>query len=495
MPGHSYAAVDLGSNSFHLVVARVVGDEVQVVDRLRERVQLAAGLDEHERLSEAAQMKALACLQRFGQRLDAFHPEHVRVVGTSTLRRASNAEPFRALAEAALGYPIETISGVEEARLIYRGVTHGQDDGGRRRLVVDIGGGSTECIIGTGEEIEQSDSLEMGCVRWSRRFFADGRLTNKALEQAVIAARLELSPVQRLYRSFGVQVVHGSSGTINAIRSILVANGWSEHSITPVGLKCLEAALLKAGHIDQLDLPGLGPDRVPVIAGGYAILAALFESLRLTEVHAAKGALREGVIYDLVGRESAHDVREATVDRMQARYEVDRAQADRVRLLALDLLTQVPALVADRPEAALFLGWAAALHEVGKAVSYQGYHRHGAYLVQHSEMAGFSYRDHALLAALVLSHRRRIDRTAIASLGTTEVDRVVRLAVVLRLSVCFNRTRSPSPRTGIKLRLAGPKAFHVEVPAGWLDARPLTRADLEEEAHLLGDAGVVLTWS
>lgn len=495
MVAHSFAAVDLGSNSFHLVVARLIDGEVQVVDRLRERVQLAAGLDERDRLSEGAQMRALACLQRFGQRLNAFHPEHVRAVGTNTLRRAVNSDTFRALAEEALGHPIDTISGVEEARLIYLGVTHGHDDGGQRRLVVDIGGGSTECIVGTGSEIVQSDSLEMGCVSWSRRFFPDGRLTAKAMDQAIIAARLELGPIQRIYRALGFQKVHGSSGTISAIRSILLANGWAEHSITAVGLKHLGTALLKAGTIDGLDLPGLSPDRAPVIAGGHAILQAVFEGLRLTEMHAAKGALREGVLYDLIGRGGSEDVREATVTRMQARFAVDTAQADRVRSLALAFLAQVPEVAADRPEAALFLGWAAALHEVGKAISYSGYHRHGAYLVQHGEMPGFSYRDHALLAALVLAHRRHIDRAAIVALGSAEVDRVVRLAAILRLAICFNRTRSPSPKVGLKLRLKSARAFHLELPPGWLDERPLTRADLLEEASLLSEVGLVLTWS
>jgi|JI10StandDraft_1071094.scaffolds.fasta_scaffold35584_2 exopolyphosphatase/guanosine-5'-triphosphate,3'-diphosphate pyrophosphatase len=495
MPVPSFAAVDLGSNSFHLVVARLVDGELQVIDRLRERVQLAAGLDENDHLQEGAQQRALACLQRFGQRLDAFHPEHVRVVGTSTLRRAVNSEAFQALALGALGHPIETISGVEEARLIYLGVTHGHDDGGEQRLVVDIGGGSTECIVGVGEQIVQSDSLEMGCVRWSRRFFADGRLTPKAMGEAIIAARLELGPVQRVYRTLGFRQVHGSSGTINAIRTILLANQWAEHSITLEGLKQLEAALLKAGHVDALELPGLGSDRAPVIAGGLAILRAVFEGLRITEMHAAKGALREGVLYDLVGRGGSQDVRAATVARMQARFAVDGAQADRVRALALEFLSQVPEVANDRPEAALYLGWAASLHEVGKVVSYAGHHRHGAYLVQHAEMSGFSYRDHALLAALILSHRRRIDRAAILALGSSEVDQVVRLVVLLRLAVCFNRTRSPTPRTGLRLSLQGPRAFHIELPPGWLDERPLTRADLEEEAKLLRDAGLTLTWS
>jgi len=494
MHGTSFAAVDLGSNSFHLLVARLVDGEVQIVDKLRERVQLAAGLDGGERLAESAQMRALPCLQRFGQRLKAFGPEQVRAVGTNTLRRAANSEAFRALAEAALGHPIETISGQEEARLIYLGVTHGHDDGGARRLVVDIGGGSTECIIGCGSEIDQADSLEMGCVRWSQIFFRDGRLTARAMEEAIIAARLEMGPVQRLYRDLGFQVVHGSSGTINAIRAVLVANGWADHSITVAGLRSLEEALVKAGQVSRLQLPGLSPDRVPVIAGGYAILQAVFQSLRLTEMHAAKGALREGVLYDLIGRGGSTDVREQTIARMQSRFSVDTAQAGRVRALATLLFEQLGDLAPERPEAASYLGWAAALHEVGKVVSYASYHRHGAYLVQHGEMAGFSYRDHALLAALVYSHRKRLDRQAILDLGCTEVDLVLRLAVPLRLAVCLNRTRSPTPRPPLRFTRTDATSFRLELPAGWLDERPLTRADLGEEARYLQAAGLTLTW-
>ncbi|MEZ4462995.1 MAG: Ppx/GppA phosphatase family protein [bacterium] len=492
MPGSAVAAVDLGSNSFHLVVARIQDGEVQIIDKLRERVQLAAGLDERDHLSEAALMRALDCLKRFGQRLASFGPDRVRAVGTNTLRRASNSDVVLALAEAALGHPIETISGQEEARLIYLGVTHGQDDGGQRRLVVDIGGGSTECIVGTGPEIEQSDSLEMGCVSYSRRFFPDGRITADRIQKAFIAARLELSPVHRIYRGLGWSVAHGSSGTINAIRTMLLASGWSDLGITSDGLEHLEDALVDAGHVDALDIPALSPDRRAVLPGGYAVLKALFRSLRIDELQAAKGALREGVLFDLIGRGGSEDVRDRTVDRLQARFGVDVAQAARVRQVAMQLFEQaLPGMDVDRSRATLYLGWAAALHEVGKAIAYSGHHRHGAYLVKNTEMPGFSYRDHALLAALVLTHRRKIDRQAILDLGCAELELVLRLALPLRLSVCLNRTRSPSRQPPASLSLEK-NTCTLQFPAGWLDERPLTRADLDEEARLLGQVGVAL---
>lgn len=489
------AAIDLGSNSFHLVVARLVDGQVHVIDKLKERVQLAGGLDAANRLSEAAQMRALACLQRFGQRLRTLHSKKVRVVGTNTLRRAVNGSTFRALAEAALGCPVEIISGHEEARLIYLGVTHGKDDGGARRLVVDIGGGSTECIVGLGEQIERTDSLQMGCVAYSRRFFPDGRITPEALEQAFIAARLELGSVHRLYRSLDWTVAHGSSGTINAVRTVLHDTGWEQEAITPSGLERFEQALIDAGHIDKLDMPGLRPDRRAVMPGGYAVLKAIFRSFKIKEMHAAKGALREGVLYDLMGRATAVDVRDATVNRLMSRFVVEPAQADRVRAVALQLLDAVVEPWGVEPvRARLFLGWAAALHEIGLIVAYSGYHKHGAYLIQHTEMPGFSYRDHALLAALILCHRRKIDAGRIRDQGCHEEQLAVKLAVLLRLAVRLHRTRHPKPLPEFNVR-AEPGAIHLGFPTAWLAERPLTRADFEEEARLLTNAGIQLTWS
>lgn len=491
----SVAAIDLGSNSFHLVVARLVDGQVHVIDKLKERVQLAGGLDDANRLSESAQMRALACLQRFGQRLRTLHPKKVRVVATNTLRRAVNGSTFRALAEAALGCPVEIVSGHEEARLIYLGVTHGKDDAGARRLVVDIGGGSTECIVGVGDQIERTDSLQMGCVSFSRRFFADGAITAESLEQATIAARLELGSVHRLYRSLDWTVAHGSSGTINAVRTVLHDAGWEQEAITPSGLELFEQALIAAGHVDRLDMPGLRADRRVVMPGGYAVLKAVFKSFKIKEMLAAKGALREGVIYDLMGRATAADVRDATVKRLLDRFVVDEDQAERVRRLALRLFDAVaPTWGLDTQRARRFLGWAALLHEVGLIVAYSGYHKHGAYLIQHTEMPGFSYRDHALLAVLILFQRRKIDATRMREQGCREEELALKLTVLLRLAVRLHRTRHHKPLPEFAIR-AEPGAVHLGFPVAWLADRPLTRADLEEEARLLNQAGVRLTWS
>lgn len=494
MPDSAVAAIDLGSNSFHLVVAQLIDGEVHVIDKLKERVQLAAGLDDAHRLSEAAQMRALACLQRFGQRLVTLPPEKIRVVGTNTLRRAVNGSTFRALGEAALGCPIEIISGHEEARLIYMGVTHGKDDGGKPRLVVDIGGGSTECIVGTGAEIARADSLQMGCVAWSRRFFPDGIITRDALDQAIIAARLELGAVHRLYRSLDWEIAHGSSGTINAVRTVLHDSGWDREAITPAGLDLFEQALVEAGHVDALDMPGLRADRRIVMPGGYAVLRAVFKSFKIKEMHAAKGALREGVLYDLVGRATATDVRDATVQRLVTRFGVDAEQADRVRAMAKTLLSAAAGPWGlDKKRARRFLGWAAALHEVGRVVAYSGYHKHGAYLIQHTEMPGFSYRDHALLAAMIYCHRRKIDAGRVRDQGCLEEGLALRLAALLRLAVRLNRTRNPKPIPKFAVR-ATADGIHLSFDATWLATRPLTRADLEAEARQLRGAGIILTW-
>lgn len=495
MQESAVAAIDMGSNSFHLVVARVLDGELHVIDKLKERVQLAAGLDDANRLSEAAQMRALACLQRFGQRLGSLSPDNIRAVGTNTLRRAVNGDTFRALGEAALSCPIEIISGHEEARLIYLGVTHGKDDGGKPRLVVDIGGGSTECIVGVGAEIERADSLQMGCVAYSRRFFPDGVITQEAIDQAVIAARLELGPVHRLYRSLEWDVAHGSSGTINAVRTVLHDAGWESEAITSAGLDLFEQALVQAGSIDALDMPGLRSDRRAVMPGGYAVLRAIFKSFKIREMHAAKGALREGVLYDLVGRATADDVRDATVQRLQSRFSVDAAQADRVRDLALRLLgAVVEPWALDETRARRFLGWAAALHEIGRVVAYSGHHKHGAYLIQHTEMPGFSYRDHALLAALIYCHRRKVDAQRVRDQGCREEALALRLAAVLRLAVRLNRTRNPTPIPELEVNVAA-DSIHLGFPTAWLAGRPLTRADLEEEARQIRGAGIQLTWS
>lgn len=482
--GDALAAVDLGSNSFHMVIGSLVDGELVLVDRLREQVQLAAGLDAQKQLSADARERALACLARFEQRLRELPPDRVRAVGTSTLRSLRDAEEFLEEAEAALGRPIEVISGAEEGRLIYLGVAHRLADDAGTRLVVDIGGGSTECILGERFESSLVHSLHMGCVSWSRRHFPDGKLTAKAMERAELAARRELKGIARAYRESGWTEAVGSSGTISALDEIVRLNELSVDGLSLAALDAVRAMLLERGHIDALDIAGLKSERAPVLAGGLAILRACFESLGIERMATTSGALREGVLYDVLGRIRHEDVRERTVARLAERYGVDRAHGARVERTALSLLAQTEASWGlDDQRSRRLLGWAARLHEIGLAVSYRHHHRHGAYLLGHADLLGFSHADQRFLAAIVGAHRRKLGSSALGGLprGARGVE-CRRLIALLRLANLLNRSRAPIPVPPLRLAPDGAQLVLV-APASWLAEHPLTRLDLEEECR------------
>lgn len=485
------ASVDLGSNSFHLLLARVVKGEVRVVDRLRDTTRLAGGLGEDGRLDDATQARALATLALFGQRLRELPQGAVRAVGTSTLRKAANASEFLEAARQALGHPIEVISGREEARLIYVGVAHTLPDDPGRRLVVDIGGGSTECILGERHEPLLVDSLDMGCVSYSARFFADGAISKEALRRAETAARLEMQPMERRYRSMGWELAIGASGTVGAVHEVLKAEGWSRQGITRAGLDKLTKYLLQAGKVSKLELAGLRPDRAQVLPAGVAILRALFEGLEIRKMNHSSGALREGVLYDLIGRIRHEDLRDRAIAHMAERWHVDLEQAGRVEKTALGLLKQVAKvwqLDAERPRQ--LLTWAARLHEVGLAVSYSGYHKHGAYLVANSDLQGFSRDDQQLLAELIRTHRRKL-ASLFRELPPLRSELALRLAILLRLAVLLNRSRSSRPLPQLSL-LAERTTLTLTVPSRWLEEHPLVEADLEGERQELADLGTAL---
>lgn len=487
------AAVDLGSNSFHMVVARVVDEKVYIVDRLRERVALAAGLDDKKRLTKESRQRALATLQIFGQRLADMPRGSVRAVGTNTLRQAKNGRAFLARASEALGHPIEIISGREEARLIYLGVAHTQEETEGRRLVVDIGGGSTECIIGERFEPIERDSLYMGCVTFSQRFFPKGQIRGKHFDAAQLAASLELQSMEERYRSLGWSRAVGSSGTILAIDAILRANAWTNRGITLKGLRRLRKALVQAGSTEALALLGMPPDRGPVLPGGVAILISVFERLGIERMFTSTGALREGLVHDLIGRFRHEDARDETIRALSERHHVDRLQAERVERTALELLAQVsPAWGLEAEEARQMLSWAARLHEIGKAISYSGHHKHGAYIVASSEMPGFSREDQQVLAELILAHRRKLRPSRFQDLPVARSQRALRLALLLRLAVLLNRARSSRSVPNLRLE-AQKKALELRFPPGWLESNPLTRADLDNEAGILSNAGFRLT--
>lgn len=489
------AAVDLGSNSFHMLIARARGGQLEVIDRMKERVQLAAGFDARNNLTHEAQARGLTVLERFGQRLAALESVHVRAVGTNTLRKAKNARQFITAAQRALGHPIEVISGTEEARIIYLGVAHSLADDSGRRLVIDIGGGSTECIIGERFEPRRVESMHIGCVSHTLRWFPDDKLRREQFRDAVTAARVEIETFEREYKRMGWVSAVGSSGTILAIDQILRANGWWDGGITRAGLRQLREAMIAAGRISKLALPGLSAERTGVIAGGLAILMACFKRLEIDRMTVSQGALREGLLYDTIGRNTHEDVRVRTVEAMVERYRIDREQAARVESTALRCLDQVarPWSLHD-PEHRLMLGWAARLHEIGLTLSYSGNHNHGAYIVTWSDMPGFSTDQQRLLAELIRAHRRRLRHTTVEDLRSLGGDAALRLALLLRLAATLNRNRSPEPLPDIRL-CAGTATLELTFPPGWLDAHPATRADLEIEQGFVAAAGFVLSFA
>lgn len=481
------AAVDLGSNSFHMVVARYSHGQLTIQDRIRETVRLGAGLDEQGRLDRHAIETALGCLERFGQRLRDMRAESVRVVGTNTLRRARRKGAFLDRARAALGHPIEIISGIEEARLIYLGVVQTMPSEPGRRLVVDIGGGSTEIIIGEGVHTRRLESLYMGCVGMSTRFFDDGEITEKRMKRARLAAKLELEPVRNLYKEFGWDQAVGSSGTIRAAADVLRARG--DHEITLPGVESLIEQVLRAGHVSKVRLPELSSERLPVFTGGLAILAEVLENLDIKAMRPAEGALREGLLYDLVGRFTNEDARVRSVRAMQGRYHVDTAQAERVESTALEFLRQVQGEWGlDEPFAELVLSWSARLHEIGLDVSHSHYQKHGAYLLEHADMPGFPQEEQKILAKIVGAHRRKIHVDALQDLNPPWHIKAEFLIVLLRLAVLLHRGRSSHPLPSIELRTKG-RSMEIAFPRSWIEDHPLTAADLEQEIEFLKGAG------
>ena len=467
---------------------------MQILDRIRERVALAERLGPDRSLHPDAQERALACLERFGQRLRHLTPERVRAVGTNTLRNARNSRAFLRRARSALGHEIEVIEGREEARMIYNGVIHSRSTVAARTLVVDIGGGSTECILGEGNETRMTDSLQMGCLVYSERFFTKGQISKERMRKAHLAAGLELEPIALSYKNHGWDACLGSSGTIRAISEILAANGLGGDGIEPKGLRKLRKLLVSAKHVDRLDLAGLAADRAPVLPGGVAILSAVFKDFDIQRMHSSEGALREGLLIDLLGRIRHEDVRDATVESFMTRYNVDRAQAGRVEAIASKLLGAAGKLwKLDDKEASALMGWAARLHEIGLSVNYSGYHKHGAYLVSNAYMPGFSprrperpgvldpgpppqaeprcLRAPALQARLQGARPGRAAAAGRAPQPQSQPGRVARLR---------SRTQRPLHRPDLPGRLLGPAPAHTSRPGrgGSGLARAGARAEL-----------------
>ncbi|PJI48180.1 MAG: exopolyphosphatase [Pseudomonas sp.] len=488
------AAIDLGSNSFHMVLAKADHGEIRILERLGEKVQLAAGIGEDRMLTQEAMQRGYDCLKQFAQFINGMPPGSVRVVGTNALREARNRAEFIREADRILGHPVEVISGREEARLIYLGVSHTLPDNPGKRLVVDIGGGSTEFIIGQQFESQLRESLQMGCVSFTQRYFKDGKITPARYAQAYTSARLELMSIENSLRRLGWDEAVGASGTIRAICLAIQSGGHGNGEINPDGLAWLKRKMFKLGEVEKLDIDGIKPDRRPIFPAGMAILEALFDALELTRMTHSEGALREGVLYDLLGRHHHEDVRERTIGALMERYHVDPEQAARVEAKALESLEQVAKAweLTDEGHRELLM-WAARVHELGLDIAHYHYHKHGAYLLEHSDLAGFSRVDQLTLALLVRGHRRNIPVDKFNELGD-EGDKLIRLCIVLRFAILFHHIRGTQEMPAVALKASG-KSLDVRFPDGWLAANPLTQADFEQEAEWLKRVGYSLSVS
>jgi exopolyphosphatase/guanosine-5'-triphosphate,3'-diphosphate pyrophosphatase len=485
-------AVDLGSNSFHMIIGRFAHGQLTVMDRIREPVRLAAGLDKRQQLDKESQGRALECLARFGQRLRTMHASRVRVVGTNTLRKARNADAFLEKAARVLGHRVEVIAGIEEARLIYGGVSHSLPNVAGAQLVVDIGGGSTEIIRGRGYRPDAMESLYIGCVGLSSSCFPEGRITDRNFREARQAARLELEPLKAHFARAGLSRVAGASGTIRAAQDVLTSLGLARKGLRLKDLEQLIDVMVSYRDVRRMRLPGLSEDRAEVFPGGVAILAEVLSSLELERMVVADGALREGILYDMVGRLTNEDARVRTVRAMQERFRVDELQADRVTATALAILGKVaPAWALDGEADRNLLTWAGKLHELGLDIAHAHYHHHGAYLLENADMPGFARDEQRLLAAIVRAHRRKLGRELFVGLPREWRIRAMRLAILLRLAVLLHRSRSAAaiPRLGVSV---SGRTIRLKLPASWLRRNPLTEADIERERRYLSDVDIVM---
>jgi len=486
------AAVDLGSNSFHLEIGRVVERQIYPLDAVREVVRLGGGLTADKRIDRATQARALESLAKLAERLRGFPRQAVRAVGTNALRVAKNSPQFLREARQVLGFPIEVISGREEARLIYLGVAHAMPAavGSKieRRLVVDVGGGSTEFIVGTGLEPQLTESLYMGCVSYSLKYFPDGRIDKAGMRAAELAARQELAGIVRAYRAAGWDEAVASSGTARSIENILRENGFAEDGLTRAGLEKLRSLLLKSEKADPDRIAGLRPNRAPVLPGGVAILGAAFDELGLETMKVSAAALRHGVLYDLLGRVQHRDMREATVAQFMRRYHVDAAQAERVKQLALtvyDALT--PGSEREDDADRLMLEWAARLAEIGLSIAHAQYHKHSAYVLSNADMPGFSRMEQARLARIVLAHRGKLRKMQDAGLDGSDW----KLVFALRTASLILRSRSDANLPFLRVA-ADAGGFAIDLPQSWLDESPLSAAALEAESDHWKTVGMKL---
>ncbi|WP_313689084.1 exopolyphosphatase [Pantoea sp.] len=477
-----FAAIDLGSNSFHMVIARVVDGAMQVLGRLKQRVHLADGLDAQNRLSEEAIQRGLSCLALFAERLQGFSPANVAIVGTRALRRAINAEELLQRAADVIPYPIEVISGNEEARLIFMGVEHTQPEKGRK-LVIDIGGGSTELVIGEDFEPQLVESRRMGCVSFAQLYFPKGEISPENFRRARLAAAQKLETLAWQYRLHGWQYALGASGTIKAACEVLLAMGEKEKLITPERLDQLYNEVIKHKSFAALSLPGLSEERKAVFVPGLAILCGVFDALAIRELRLSDGALREGVLYEMEGRFRHQDIRSRTAQSLANHYAIDNEQARRVlettEQLYLQWLDQNPKLA--NPQLAALLKWAATLHEVGLTINHSGMQRHSAYILQYTNMPGFNQDQQMLLAMLVRFHRKAVKVDEMPRFTLFKKKQFLPLVFLLRLGTLLNNQRQATTRPDTLKLNTDDGHWTLTFPAGYFSQNTLVQLDLERE--------------
>lgn len=475
--GTLLAAIDLGSNSFRLEIGRYHSGHIERIEYLKETVRQGSGLDDDKVLSQAAMQRGWECLARFAERLHGFKKQQVRAVATQTLREARNREEFLRHAQAILGFAIEVVSGHEEARLIYQGVSRLLPHSDEKRLVVDIGGRSTEMILGQGYTAQAMESYRLGSVAWSGRYFARGTVSAAAFKTAEVAAKAVLDEALDTFPPTEWNVAYGSSGTVGAVAEMLGANGWATGLVTRSGLDWLTDRLIRAGNVDALKLDGLKDDRRPVIAGGVAVLRAIFDLFDIQQMLPAQGALRQGALYDLIDRETdGGDVRERTVNWLTQRFSIDTAQASRVGEVAMALFAQVAAQDDQNQRYSQKLAWAARLHEIGTHISHDRAHHHGAYVLDHVDAPGFSIPELHRMSLLVLGQRGKLRK-----LGEALQDELfAKQLLCLRLAVLMCHARQMPEHSAVRLSYkAG--AFRLTTQPGWARRYPQSAWLLSEE--------------
>lgn len=475
-----YAAIDLGSNSFHMLVVREVAGNIQTVARIKRKVRLAAGLDPKNHLSDEAMARGWQCLKLFSEQLQDIPPEQIRVVATATLRLAANADAFLRTAGEILGCPINVITGEEEARLIYQGVAH-TTGGSDRRLVVDIGGGSTELVTGSGSQATSLFSLSMGCVTWLERYFADRHLGKANFEQAEQAARAMIQPITDTLRSHGWQVCVGASGTVQALQEIMVAQGMDER-ITLSKLQQLKQRAIQCGKLEELEIEGLTLERALVFPSGLSILIAIFQELNIESMLLAGGALREGLVYGMLHLPVDRDIRSRTLQNVQRRFAIDAEQAERVRQLAQTFSRQVNQQWKLDDRCRELLESASLIHEIGLSVDFKQAPQHAAYLVRHLDLPGYTPAQKKLLATLLQNQGNSIDLALLSQQNAVPPRMAERMCRLLRLAIIFASRRRDDALPAVRLQ-ADDDTLHLTLPAGWLEAHPLRAELLEQESH------------